>query len=55
VLNSDKLDEWFEAVKEKKSKIYIFWDSQKVLHAHTYEAIELYMQTAVDRLGEIKK
>lgn len=55
VLSSDRLEEWFEVIKEKKSKIYVFWDSQKALHAHTYEALELYMQTAVDRLGDIKK
>ena len=27
ILNSNKLDDWFEEFQERKSRIYVFWNS----------------------------
>lgn len=42
------------SIEEKKGNIYMFWKSQKAVHASKLETLELYTQHAIDQLRNIQ-
>ena len=49
ILSTSHLEEWLE----KPAKIHIFWESKKAQHAGKLEALELYVQHAIDQVRQL--
>lgn len=42
-LNSHHFEEWISSMQPDKTKMFVFFESQKAKHAHNFETMELYV------------
>jgi hypothetical protein len=50
MLQNSHFDEWVEEIQFKKSNMFLYFESQKAIHAHNFEMMELYVQNAMDQV-----